>query len=285
MSAESFERLAANLGAKDLFVFHLLSDQRMVNLDGWGRGSGWAGNVCLDPDTEKFLATALENGSAHVGPGSPTRVFGPYWAEEATAVRIDGHIVALGGEGVATLTPEAINQAAAEAIAQVTEVRANKQLADRLELTQAELAVVNIESLSLTEAMHQLASVAAKGLSCELGAVLLLGDDPRAVVADEGWRPVATEDELITALLPLVPATADGIFVEQDLRSSPYAMSPLGFADGLVSRCTVPVTMSDRTGILTVAHAGSAPRGFTDLCRSVASTMGSTAGKILARHL
>lgn len=284
MSTPRLESLAAELGADDLFVFHVLSDERMVNLDGWGRGSGWAGNVCLDPETEHFLASAITAGTARIGPGSPTRVFGPYWAEEAVAVKMNGHVVALGGRGVTALSQEAVMRAAGHVVEEISAVKANKLLADKLEITEARLSVATVEAESLQSAAALLASMAARSLSCEFGAILLLGDDVTLAVADEGWRSAATNDEVITALLPLIPALVDGILVEQDLRQSPYAVPPLSFGHGLVSRCTVSVNFIDHSGLLTVAHAGSAPRGFTDLCRNVASTMAEAATQTLSRH-
>jgi hypothetical protein len=278
------ESLAAGVGARDLFVFHVLSDERMVNLDGWGRGSGWAGNICLDPETEPFLASALANGRAAIGPGSPTRIFGPYWAEEAVAVRLDAHVVALGGQGVTSLPAESLARAADRAVDEVGEIAAKKHLADKLELAQAELSVATIDAGSLEEACHLLASAAAKALSCEFGAVLLFRNPVMLGVADEGWRPTATSEEIVTAMAPLIPPAGDGLVVEQDLRLSAYAVPPLSFTDGLVSRCTARLSVGSRTGLLTVGHSGSAPRGFTDLCREVITAMAAAATLPLSRH-
>ena len=125
MSSQQLEGLADEIGARDIFVFHMLADDRVVNLDGWGRGSGWAGNVCLDPKTEMFLAEALERGVAKMGPGSPTRVFGPYWAEEAVVFRSDGHIVALGGGGASRLAHGKIEDTARRDVESVKDVRAS----------------------------------------------------------------------------------------------------------------------------------------------------------------
>jgi hypothetical protein len=103
-------------------------------------------------------------------------------------------------------------------------------------------------------------------------------------VADEGWRPTATGDEVITALAPLIAPTGEGLVVEQDLRLSPYAVPPLSFTDGLVSRCTTRLSVRGRIGLLTVCHSGSAPRGFTDLCRDVITAMAAAATLPLSRH-
>ena len=283
MTAHHLERLADEIGAKDIFVFHMLADDRVVNLDGWGRGSGWAGNVCLDPETEKFLAEALQSGIAKMGPGSPTRVFGPYWAEEAVAFRSNGHIVALGGGGVSQLADRTIAETARKAVDSVKDVRASQRLAAELEIAQAELTVTKIRSDNLEDAIQELAQAAARALSCEFGAVLLLGNSPLLAIADEGWRPAATHDEVIAALIPLTAATTGGRHVEQDLRESPYAVPPISFNDGLVSRCTVAFEVGGHRGLIVVGHSGSSPRGFTDLCQTVADKIAATTPLPLSR--
>ncbi len=285
MTVHNLEALAFEVGAADIFVFHVLSDSRIVNLDGWGRGSGWGGNICLDPETEVFLAEALAGGVARIGPGSPTRVFGPYWAEEAVAFRSDGHVVALGGDGVTRLEDARIAETARQAVDSVRDVRASQRLAAKLEVAQAELSVATIIAADLGTTMKLLARTAAKALSCEFGAVLLLGDPPLIGMADEGWRPAATEDEIAAALMPVAAAASELLFLEQDLRLSPYAVPPVSFDDGLVSRCTVPFEVSGRRGFLIVGHAGSSPRGFTDLCQTVAMTMADSTSLPLSRHL
>lgn len=285
MSTADLQRLASDVGAVDIFVFHVLSDRRMVNLDGWGRGSGWAGNVCLDPETEQFLADALGNGIARLRPGSPTRVFGPYWTEEAIAFRSDGHVVALGGLGVSRLTDAEVEETARRAIRSVSDVRASQKLAAKLEIAQAELSVATIQADGLETALGRLARAAARALSCEFGAVMLLGDPTVVALADEGWRPTATSDEVVTALVPLTAAAEGGLLLEQDLRYSPYAVSPISFDEGLVSRCTAPFDVKGRRGFIIVGHSGSAPRGFTDLCQRVATTMADSTHLLLSRHL
>ena len=285
MTSPALETLAADTGASDIFVFHLLSEHQIVNLDGWGRGSGWAGNICLDPETESFLADVLAAGIARIGPGSPMRVFGPYWAEEAVAFRTDGHVVAIGGTGVTQLTDRVIAETAERAVASVRDVRASQRLAARLEIAQAELSVATIIAADLETTMNLLARTAARALSCEFGAVLLLGNETTVGIADEGWRPTATTDEVAAALLPVTAAASEGLFLEQDLRLSPYAVPPISFDEGLVSRCTVPFEVEGRPGFLIVGHSGSAPRGFTDLCQTVAVTMAENTSLPLSRHL
>lgn len=285
MSTFDLETLASNIGAEDIFVFHVLSEDRVVNLDGWGRGSGWAGNVCLDPHTEEFLARALEDGMARLEPGSPTRIFGPYWAQEAVAFRSNGHIVALGGGGVSKLPDAKIHETARLAVESVKDVRASQRLAAKLEIAQAELSVATIRADNLEQTLRQLAQTAARALSCEFGAVLLLGERPFLAMADDGWRPAATPDEVIAALYPLTAVASEGLYLEQDLRESPYALSPVSFDEGLVSRCTAPFEVEGHRGFIIVAHSGSSPRGFTDLCQTVALTMAGSTSLPLSRHL
>lgn len=279
----TLEALAADVDARDLFVFHVLSDNRIVNLDGWGRGSGWAGNIWLDPEDESFLASALEKGLARMGPTSPTRVFGPYWAEEAVAVRRGGHVIALGGEGIADVDEARITRVADQAIEAIERDRPSRALADQLEIAQAELSVTTITADDIQSIIERVARAAARALSCEFGAILIVDDPMLFAFADEGWRPAATPDEIATGLMPLVAAVDDDVLIEQDLRDSPYAVSPVSFNEGLVSRCTAPFQFGGHRGLMVVAHSGAAPRGFTDLCRRVATTMAAATAQPLSR--
>lgn len=42
------QEIAARLGARDIFVFRRLEDDRLFNIGGVGRGAGWAGNVSVN---------------------------------------------------------------------------------------------------------------------------------------------------------------------------------------------------------------------------------------------
>lgn len=281
----SLEDLAATVGARDLFVFHILSDKRMVNIDGWGRGSGWAGNVWLDPETESFLASALGKGLVRMGPTSPTRVFGPYWAEEAVAMRTDGHVIAVGGRGVTQVAEDRIARVAHQAVEAVEQDRPSKDLADRLEIAQAEMSVASIETDGIQSTIERVAEAAATALSCEFGAVLIVDEPMCFAYTDQGWRPAATSEEIATALMPLIAAVENDLMIEQDLRESPYAVSPVSFKEGLVSRCTAPFDVGGHRGLIVAAHSGSAPRGFTDLCQRIATTMAAATAQPLSHFI
>jgi hypothetical protein len=170
---------------------------------------------------------------------------------------------------------------AREAASRAGEVPVAKHLADELEVTQAALAIATLRPATVVEAAGAVATVAARALSCEFGAVLLKRPRIRLFLAEEGWRPVADDEEIIAALLPLDQAIQNELLVEQDLSCSPFPYHPLAFEDGLIARMAVPLGPGGSLGLLVVAHAAGAPRGFTELCQRVAVTMGRTAEAVI----
>jgi hypothetical protein len=274
--------IANRLGASDLFVLARVERKRLLNLDGFGRGAGWAGNVNIDQDEEPFLAAADADGLARAQHALPARVFGPYWASEAVAVRAGPHLVVFGGTGVTAHADPELIQAAGDAAALIGETPPSKALADDLEVAQAARDVAETAGGSLEEVAESIATSAAQALSCEFGAVLLYGPPLRVFLSREGWRPPATEQEMIAAMLPLRHAAEESMLVEQDASGSPFPYRPLSFADGLVARLAVSLGTPDRPiGLLVVAHASTSPRGFTGLCQRVAATIAEGAGPII----
>lgn len=280
----SLEALADKGGAQDLFVFHRLEEGRLVNLDGHGRGAGWAGTVVVEEAEEPVLAEAMRDGLVRVDGPSPTRIFGPYWAAEAVAVALGEHVVVFGGPHI-DRDEELLRTLAADAIELVSEVPVAKRLADELEVSQAALAVATMRPATLHEAATRVAALAAGSLSCEFGAVLLPGPPLRLSIADEGWRPVADDEEVAASLLPLVQAARQEMVVEQDLSRSAFGYHPLSFADGLVSRLSVALGQDGSLGLLVVAHAAGTPRGFTSLCRRVAAAIARTGAPVIEEAL
>lgn len=280
----SLESIAAEAGVADLFVLHEVVPGRLLNVDGHGRGAGWAGNIDVDPATEPWLTAVRERGLLRTRYGMPHRVFGPYWAKEAAGVAVGKHIVAFGGEGAAELDEEVLRSAAGAALAGVDSVPLAKRLADDLEVTQAALSVARLRTDAVDEAARAVATAAARATSCEFGAVLLHGPPLSLHLAEEGWRPSATHEEIMAALLPLAEAAAAGPLVEQDTAGSAFPYRPLSFEDGLVARCAVPLGRDGRLGLLVVAHAAASPRGFTMLCQRVLGTIAEAAAGIL-QHL
>jgi hypothetical protein len=275
------EKIAQGAGASDVFVLRRVAPDRLFNTDGFGRGSGWAGNVSVDPSYEPWIARVLEEGIARRRSGVPFRAFGPYWATDVAAVADEDDIVVFGGNEMPPLSDEALRSLAAEARDRAQEVSQEKESADEAEVQQALQVLTGIGSGPLEEMARHVASTTAQALSCEFGAVLLHGPPTRLFVADEGWKPMASDDDIIAALMPLVQVARDDLFVEQDLSSSSFPYRPLSFADGLVARCVVPLGENGALGLLVVAHAGSAPRGFTQLCQRVASTIGQASEPLI----
>ena len=277
--------VAQRTGAKDVFILRKLEDGRLFNLDGFGRGAGWAGNISVAPAEEPMLHEALNGNLVRKRSGVPFRVFGPYWSSSVAIVPVENGVVVFGEGSVASCGDRELIDAAVDATNAIHEIPAGKTEADALELRQAVKALEAMDTSTLEGAAAQLAGLAARALSCEFGAVLLNGSHTQLFMADEGWRPTGTEDEVIAALLPLQQAASEGMLVEQDLSQSAFPYPPLSLQDGLVARCAVPLGADGDIGVLVLAHAGSAARGFTSLCQRVASTMGVTAGRMLEGQL
>jgi hypothetical protein len=275
MSMESISTLS---GADDVFVLRQLEDGRLFNLDGFGRGSGWAGNISVALDEEPILHRALQGELVQRQSGVPFRVFGPYWSSAVAAVPVEDGVVVFGGGQVAACDTADLFSLAAEASLTICSVPSDKGEADEAELKQAVELLEMMDECTIAKAGAEIASLAARSLSCEFGAVMLNGDPARLYLADEGWRPEGTHDEIIAALLPLQQAASERMLVEQDLRKSPFPYRPLSIEDGLVARCVVPLGPRGQLGILVVAHASSSSRGFTSLCQRVASSIGVAAG-------
>lgn len=254
---------------------------RFFNLDGHGRGAGWAGNVTIEPSVEPLVSKALSDGVHRKRSGVPFKVFGPYWAKEAAAATSGDDLAVFGGEGVAGLTDDELRAYADRAAAAARPIPKEKTERDEAEVSQALADLLGFRGSTIADAAQHLAAMTARALSCEFGAVLLLEPETRVFTAHEGWFPVATEDEVIAALMPLHQAAMDGIYVEDDVARSPFPYPPLSFADGLVARCCVPLGEGGRLGVLLAAHAGSAPRGFTMLCRRVAGSMAEAGEELL----
>ena len=278
----NLETTAALTGARDLFVLRRIAQDRFFNVAGFGRGDGWAGNISIDPASEPWLSSVLKNGVDFRRSGIPFRAFGPYWATEVVGVDAGDVVLVLSGDGVADTASGTLMEVAGEIATSACEVSIEKQQADEMELSQAIRTVNSITAETSEKAALEVVRTAARALACEFGALLLYGSPMRIFVADEGWMPAATDEELIAAIYPLAGLAADGPFVEQDLSTSPYAYPPLSYGDGLVARCTVPVGPGGSVGVVVVAHAGTAPRGFTSLCKQVAAAIGENAASVLS---
>jgi hypothetical protein len=176
-----------------------VTPERLVNIDGHGRGAGWAGNIDVDPAVETWIQRILDDGMLRTRYGMPHRVFGPYWSAETAGIRVGEHVVIFGGKGVAGRGEGDLRSAAEQAVALVDEVPVAKRLADDLEVAQAALSIAKMRSSDLDEAARAIAQAAARATSCEFGAILLYGPPLRLFLSEEGWFPSATEEEVISA--------------------------------------------------------------------------------------
>lgn len=275
------QSLAQRVGARDLFVLHRLDPGSLVNLDGAGRGAGWAGNIRLEPHAEPWLAEVLARGRARFHSGVPTRLFGPYWTTAAAGIVTGGHVVVFGGPGVDDIDDEALARIADLASATVGEVPVEKLLADELEVTQVALAIARLRPAGPADAARAIADLTARALGCEFGATVLSVPSISLHLVDEGWRPLGSPEEILSALLPLGMAAAGDLVVEQETGASALAYPPVSADDGLVSRAAVGLGAEGDLGFVVVGHSADAPRGFTGLCQRVAREAARAATAVL----
>ena len=278
--------IADQLGAADVFALRRVGESQLVNLAGFGRGDGWAGNISVEPESEPIIGRALTSSDVQRHRGDTTRIFGPYWSDSAAVISMGDFVFVIGGADVDTLDDDTLIEAAGELAWSIGDTPAEKQLADELEVTQAALAIATLPVPTLDRFLEDLADAAIEALACEFGAVVIRGPEPRVVVAPSGWQPDASYDQMQQALLDLLDTIdSEGPDVSQDLSEDPTANRPLGFHDGLVSRCVIPLSIPDATAAIVVAHAETAPRGFTSLCQVVAKTIGVQASAKLSTSL
>lgn len=133
MSAQAatvLEELASRIGAADVFVLVPIDDGRLFNVDGVGRGAGWAGNVTLQPADEPVLARAAAERMVVFDSSHPRRVFGPYWARKAVAVAAQDTVVVFGGDHLEVASAEIMDTAVSIRDAALDSVRPTKLEAD-----------------------------------------------------------------------------------------------------------------------------------------------------------
>lgn len=274
--------IAQRHALQDVFALRRISDSQLVNLAGTGRGEGWAGNISIDPEREPLIAKALAGDGLVRHQGESTRIFGPYWADSAAVVLAGDFVVVMGGPTVATVPDDELVEAAGDTAWTVGDISAEKRLADELELKTAALTVASLPIGTMDNFLAGLADAAIEALACEFGAVVLRRPEQRLVLAPTGWQPAAEPNLVLGSLLQLLAGMdLSEPVVAQDLRDDPDARSPLGFDEGLVSRCVIPLAVPELSGAIVVAHTVESPRGFTSLCTQVAASIGSQATHVL----
>jgi hypothetical protein len=272
---------AAAVGADDLFVLRRVGGNRFVHFGGSGRGSGWAGLIEVESDDESSLDESLRaRRPVRVSHGARELVFGPYYSEAAAFVPVTNDVVVVFGSEDPALrdaTDEALQSAAALAADAVEAVTPAKQLADELEELEAVRAMLGVSTDDVTQAMRDLARIAAESLSCEVGAIYVASGE-RVETVERGWS-LAADPELLTAALRGVLDDGRFPFCVQDAGVVPLP-SPLDQEEGIRSYYLLELTGLAR-GTLFVAHTDAAPRGFTLLCRRLGLRLADVASSIL----
>lgn len=266
-TAPRADAAAASVGACDLFVLRRVKEEQFVHFGGSGRGAGWAGLVEVSSTESDALARSLASRApVRVAHGEKQLVFGPYYARAAAFVPVTNDVVVVFGceaDELDNATDDALRSAATMAADAVEQVTPAKQLADELEELEAVRAVVEVDTGSVEDAMRELATVAARSLSCEVGA-LYLEDGARIEVVDLGWQ-LGAQVESVSAALRGVLDAGRFPYCVQDASVVPLP-SPLDEERGIRSYYLLELQGLAR-GVLFLAHTDAAPRGFTLLCR------------------
>ena len=266
-TAPRSDAAAASVGASDLFVLRRVTGSQFVHFGGSGRGAGWAGLIEVSADEETALADALRTRRpVRVAHGTKELVFGPYYARAATFVPVTNDVVVVfgcEGDELGSATDESLQSAATLGAEAVESVSPAKLLADELEELEAVRALAAVRTDDIDASMREIAAVAARSLSCEVGAVYVENGDRLALVS-EGWELAATETYVAAALRGVLGDHRFPYCV-QDAAVVPLP-APLGREPGIRSYYLLELQGTAR-GVLFLAHTDAGPRGFTMLCR------------------
>jgi HD-GYP domain-containing protein (c-di-GMP phosphodiesterase class II)/GGDEF domain-containing protein len=281
---ETLHAVARALGAEDVFVFRRVGGDTYAHVGGVGRGEGWAGNVEVDAEDEPHVVAAVASGVPRVIATEWTdRIVGPYYGRSAVIVPGDDVVVVFGSPtgSLVGASPEQATALAAQAADLLREVSPAKRLADELEVLDAVRSVMSISPDTIEATLSAVADRAASALSCEFGAVVLLDSDgPRTGWSDRGWRPEG--DGLEGRLATFARAHAGQILLEQDTAAARALVSPLGECEGAAAVHVLPVG-ANGDAMLLVIHAEPVLRGFTTLCRRVASSVADASETVIRR--
>jgi diguanylate cyclase (GGDEF)-like protein len=279
---------AEAVGADDVFVFRKVSPDRFVHFDGVGRGAGWAGNVELCPEAEEHFTAALEAGEPlFLSFPRASRVVGPYYARSAVLVACGPDLVVVFGasdESLASVGGERVRALAERAAARVEEVSPAKRLADELEVLEAVKSVTTTTVGPVEETLRRIAEAAAAALSCEFGALIVLGEgrEPRLGYSARGWTtPGGGPPEEVLA--PFANGEAELPLLMQDVMGCGEASASLA-ASGATAIHALPIG-DPALAVMVMVHADPVPRGFTTLCQRVARAVSESAEIVIRRAL
>lgn len=273
--------------APDTLIFRV-SPTGLSLVGGSGRGAGWMGIVDLPLVGEPLAATVLRSSRpTHVDAPAEeaVRIVGPYWSMHAFVVPVGvEHLVVFGGhadleDSDATLVPMA-----AQLVAELRQVSAEKLLADELEVVQAVRDLMDCPARSVEETARHIAIRSADPLSCEVGAVLVRSNGRLvAEVVTRDWPARLDAAAIRGTLVRLFGRVEAGALLEPELEAE--ADDTLGRNQGLVARFAVPIGRDQPFGVLVVAHAASRPRGFTNLCQRIGHALADAAEPLLLQAI
>jgi hypothetical protein len=221
-----------------------------------GAAHGRAGLIEVSSDDEASLReTLLSRRTVLLDHGGKELVFGPYYARAAAFVPVTNDVVVVfGGDGTALEDPSdddlhAAAMLAADAVGSVTPAKALADQLEELEAVRAALAVPSGEDVEEVERGWSLQSP-PESVRVALASVLA-----------NGRFPYCVQDASVVRL----PEPLDA---EPGIRSY-YLLELAGVA----------------RGVLFVAHADAAPRGFTLLCRRLGQRLAGIAAARLGYAL
>jgi diguanylate cyclase (GGDEF)-like protein len=271
----------------DSLIFRV-SASGLSLVGGSGRGAGWMGIVDLPLSSEPLAATVLRSSRpTHLdAPGEDAvRIVGPYWALHAFVVPVGvDHLVVFGGPAELEASDATLVPMAAQLVAELRQVSAEKLLADELEVVQAVRDLMDCPARTVEETARHIAARAADPLSCEVGAVLVRSNGRLvAEVVTRDWPARLDADAIRGTLVNLFGRVERGALLEPELEAAADDM--LGRNQGLVARLAVPIGRDQPIGVLVVAHAASRPRGFTNLCHRIGNALADAAEPLLLQAI
>jgi diguanylate cyclase (GGDEF)-like protein len=268
----------------DVLVFEQRSSGARL-IGGTGRGAGWAEIVEFAASDEPLASRAWNSGMpVRVAGGVPTRIVGPYWAAHAIVVPLgQDHLVVFGSSAPLAISDATAVRMAAQAVAGISSVPAEKLLADELEVVHALRALMAYRPETVSDTARHIASVAARALSCEVGAVQVWGRDATTIefirLPAGGTLAVGSAGPEAAAYLRDA-ASLTAPRVEQTV-----APHPRLWVEEIVSRMTLPIGVDERVGSLVLGHAETRPRGFTVLCQRIGRAIAESAELLLGQAI
>ena len=276
--------IADELGVDDVLVFAREEDRFRV-VGGAGRGIGWAEIVEIQASDEPLAARAWRSGMpVRISGSEPSRIAGPYWARHGIVAPVgQQHLVVFGSAAPIDVSDAVIVRAAAQAIAGTHGVPAEKLLADELELVHAIRALMAYHPDSVSDAARHIAEVAARALSCDVGAIQVRHGAGQTLAiridAPVGGRSAAAQGPDARSFLDAA-AALDGPLVEQEAAGESAVWN-----EAVVSRMTLPIGGDPRLGVLALGHAATRPRGFTMLCQRIGRAIAEAAELLLSQAI